>query len=793
LYSHIFLFTLFCSVSYAQTNIISTIAGENIGNNVTANEFGVNPYDMAPDDSGNVYIADASNHIVHKLNIKSGILTVVAGNGSYGYSGDGGLATQAQFIYPVAVALDKSNNLYVVDESAESVRKINLSTGVITTVAGNGNWGFSGDNGPATSAKLNNPIAIAIDTANNLYISDYSNNRIREVYASSGFINTIVGNDSTGYNGDGIRADSAWLNGPAGITLDKAGNIYFVDQNNCRIRMIKSSNDTIYTLSGGKAGYAGDGGPAPKAQFYYPLGIALDASGNIYISDTYDNRIREITIANDTIRTICGTGNSSFSGDGGQAKSAAVFQPHYISFDASGNFFIADMGNNRVREIVAANSIINTLSGDGDPGYNGNDLSALSSQLSYPTNMASDDSGNIFIADNGNNMVREVNIKTGNILKIAGTGQGGFSGDGGPAGKAELSSPNGLAIDDSGNIYIADYYNNRIREVNAVTNTIATIAGDGTAGYSGDNGAAKSAELYYPANLAIDSKGNIFIADLINDRVREIVASTKRIKTVAGNGYNAKNYSGGYSGDGGKAISAELYQPHSVAVDDSQNLYIADTWNYRIRKVNLTTGIITTVAGNGNYGYSGDGGPATSAELSAPTSVALDASGNLYIADFYNNVIREVSVWDSTITTIAGTGAQSYGGDGNLAVDAYLDLPNGVSFDPWDNLYIADYGNNRIRKINTPTGIENLTRKGSIFVYPNPSIEDLHINVSGFNSDIATLEITDMEGRTVMQKGISNMHSSAPIYVNISGLSSGIYFISLKGDKQQLTAKIIKQ
>ncbi len=186
--------------------------------------------------------------------------------------------------------------------------------------------------------------------------------------------------------------------------------------------MIKASTDTIYTLAGGKAGFSGDGGPATKAQFWYPLGITVDAAGNVLVADTYENRKREITIINDTIRTICGNGNSSFAGDGGPASAAEVFQPHYITFDAAGNLFIADMGNNRIREILASNGNITTVSGDGLPGDNGNNISALTSQLSYPTDVASDKSGNIYVAEVGNNMIREIDYSTGNILKIAGTG-----------------------------------------------------------------------------------------------------------------------------------------------------------------------------------------------------------------------------------------------------------------------------------------------------------------------------------------------------------------------------------
>ena len=587
-------------------------------------------------------------------------------------------------------------------------------------------------------------------------------------------------------------ADSAWLNGPAGITLDKKGNIYFVDQNNCRIRMINISTDTIYTLAGSKAGFSGDTGPASAARFWYPLGIALDSANNIYISDTYENRIRKINHSNDTINTIIGNGTSAFSGDGGPASAAEVWQPHYLSFDKAGNLFIADMANGRIREVTVSNGNITTLAGDGFPGYNGNNISALTTQLSNPTGVATDVAGNIYIVDNGDNMVREVDASTGNILKVAGTGIGGYSGDGGPAGKAQLSGPDGIALDASGNIYVADESNNRIREINAVSNTITTVAGNGSQGFSGDNSIATSAELFEPVDVAFDSAGNMYIADMINNRIREVYALNKHIKTIVGNGYGAKTYGGGFSGDGGLATAAELYQPQGIAVDRAGNIYIADTWNDRIRKVDAKTHIITTIGGNGNWNYTGDGGPATDAQLGIPTCVRLDGYGNIYIADYYNNAVRVISVWDSTISTVAGNGYQNYSGDGGPATSAELDLAHGLCFDNSYNLYIADNGNNRIREVMGPLSVNNISNNSSVLVYPNPASDLVNISLKGTALSNAILKITDIAGRFVMTKKLGLIHQNQPITLDISSFSNGIYIVNISDGKQQLTSKVVK-
>jgi RHS repeat-associated protein len=337
--------------------------------------------------------------------------------------------------------------------------------------------------------------------------------------------------------------------------------------------------------------------------------------------------------------------------------------------------------------------LINTVAGNGTAGYSGDNGAATSAELYSPTGIALDSSGNVYIADNFNSRIRKINASTGIITTVAGNGIAGYTGDGGSATNAKLNYPTGVAVDSSGNIYIVDGSNFVVRKVTASTGIITTVAGNGSVGYSGDGGTAKNAAME-PLCVGVDSIGNFYIGDFYNV-IRKVTVSTGIITTVAGNG------TAGYNGDGGSATKAELRYPSGIALDNSGNIYIADDGNNRIRKVTVSTGVITTVVGNGTGGYSGDGGAATSAELAAPGRVALDSSGNIYIADSSNERIREVVVSTGIISTIAGNGSMGYAGDGGSATSAKLNAPNGVTIGTSGVVYIADNGNNRIRAVNT--------------------------------------------------------------------------------------------
>ena len=316
--------------------------------------------------------------------------------------------------------------------------------------------------------------------------------------------------------------------------------------------------------------------------------------------------------------------------------------------------------------------------------------------LVLPSAIVFDAQGNLYFAETGNHVVREFSV-TGVLTTVAGSGVQGFAGDNGPAVAAELDSPAGLAMDKAGNLYIADTHNHRIREVSATTGMISTVAGTGVAGFAGDGGAATASQLDLPTALAVDSLGNVYVADTGNHRVRRIAAGSGGIATVAGNGVE------GFAGDGGAATVASIDSPNGLALDAAGNLYVADTHNGRVRLVSAASGVISTVVGAGVAGgsvqaFGGDGGAATAAGLALPRGLALDAAGNLYVADSANHRIRRISA-AGTITTVAGEGTEAFAGDGGAAVGASLDMPRSVAISPGGLVTLADTGNQRVRQI----------------------------------------------------------------------------------------------
>jgi len=680
---HGILWILVCVVSAGAQGVITTFAGSqwiyrnDSGMALTAPLSYVQG--AVTDRAGNVLVADSYNHIVVRIT-PDGRLSIVAGNGIAGFSGDGGPATSASLVLPYGLALDSAGNLYIATAGSGRIRRVTPS-GIIGTVVGSGRLGASGDGGPATAATTNFPEGVAVDLAGNLYVADTLNHRVRKV-DRAGIITTLAGIGVAGLSGDNGPAIAATLNEPAGLAVDSAGNVYVVDRKNNCIRKISAAG-VITTVVGGGTAAVGDGGPATAARLSYPCGVAVTADGTLYIADS-GHRIRKVT-PNGIISTVAGNGQRSYSGDRGPATQAAVNQPEGVAVDAAGNIFISDTFNYVVRKVDVA-GIITTVAGSRTFKFGGDGDPAISASLNSPQSLALDSSGNLFISDMFNHRVRKVSPK-GIITTVLGNGVVATSGDGGPATSASINETYGVAADRFGNLYVADSTGYRVRKV-APNGIVTTVAGGGS---GGDGGPATAAFLSMVWCVAVDSVGNFYFSGPTANRVRKVAVSSGILTTFAGNGVAA------YAGDNGPATQASLNYPYGLAFDQQDNLYIADQSNQRVRKV-TTAGIITTVAGSGKPGYSGDNGQATAAALADPRGVVVDALGNLYISNEGSGHVRKVAP-NGVISTVAGNGAYGTSGDGGPGAAAALSYPGGLAVDSVGNLYISDSGADRIRMV----------------------------------------------------------------------------------------------
>jgi uncharacterized protein (TIGR03437 family) len=699
---------------------------------------------VAVDRAGNLFMALSAYSVVVRMDT-TGQLSLVAGNGTLGSGGDGGPATLAQLNYPTAIALDTAGNVYIVDSGNNLIRMV--SNAVISTVAGGGS-AYPGDNGPATSARLGLSAGsgyaggLAADAAGSIYFAD--TNGIRKV--SNGVITTAAGGGFS-YS-DNIPATSAFVNA-IGIAIDGAGRIYFADRCSSRIRRV--SNGTITTVAGnGTANafqcaqpIAGGNGNATSVSLNWPQGVAVDAAGTVYFTEgaisgnLSPSRARQVI--NGNITTVAGGNIAGPIGpavaDNVPATSVLLAQANSIAVDAAGNLYIADQywlddgrgdltaatALGRLRKV--SNGTISTIA-----GTNTDSGPAAGAQLNLPAGIAVDGAGSLYIADSSNNVIRRVSNAA--IATVAGTrsstyiltGPQGIAVD--PAGAlyvaqtgslvkisggaiatiTDSSAPgigfrgDGVALDAAGNLYFADWTGNRI--LMASNGVVSTITGNGTPGFSGDNGPAEGAQLSNPAGVALNGAGDIYFSDTGNQRIRKV--SNGVITTVAGNG------TAGFSGDNGPATSAQLnlapviFPPpppgpflgnltfpaipqllSGIAVDASGSIYVVDSGNQRVRRI--SGGVITTIAGNGSPGYSGDGGPAVSAQFNNPSGLAVDAAGKVYVSDSSNGRIRvlvppHTSVSAPTISLVAN----AFGESTTIAPNTWVEIKGANLAPPGD-------------------------------------------------------------------------------------------------------------
>jgi sugar lactone lactonase YvrE len=975
--------------SSAKRNV-SVIAGTSTqgysGDGGPAKLAQVNPYGLWLTTHNLLYFADRMSNRIRMINLSGNIITTVAGNGNSAFCGNGGQATAACLYAPLGVFVNAAGVLFIADSGHHLIHQV-ATNGIITIVAGTGQWGFNGDNIPATNAQLKDPYDVKGDSFGTIYIADYNNCRIRRV--KNGIITTLVGTGATnpnvasvenpsslfidslsnlyftaitviykvvhlqpssqptsqptrqptclptnqpssrptiqpslqasrylflqaiagtgqaGFNGDGVKATLADLWIPKGLSYDLSGNLLFGDSENHRIRQI-NSNEVISTVGGtgvssssGKAGpvrtidllspgfsmldpvrnlyyftdgyyvwkysftsgnasvvtgtnsrqFSGDGGPANLAQVNEPLGLWLTTQNLLYFADRINHRIRMIDLSSNIINTVAGNGNVGFCGNGVQATSTCLFAPYGVFVSSAGIIFIADAGNQMIRQ-VAVNGIIQTIAGTGLAGCNGDNIPATNAKLKTPLDVKGDTIGNIYIADCENCRIRQVTdgiittlvgtgicqasfgqvpvhspIESPNSLfidslsnvyfttnlmiyklviiepssqptsqptnqpscrptmrpslevarylfvqVIAGDGQCSYGGDGGKGTIASICSPLGLSVDTMGNFLFGDVGNCRIRRIDS-SGIITTFGGTGSVGSVGIGGPILSIDFHYPLSIAVSHSDNVFyFTDQLH--VWKYFYSSGNVSAITGTD------NPGYSGDGGLPKLAQVNNPYGIWLTTHNFLYFADRVNHRIRMIDLSANIITTVAGNGNAQLCGNAGQATEACLYGPLGVFVNTAGILFIADTSNGLIRRVTT-DGIITNFAGNAQWGFNGDNIPATNAQFKGPYDVKGDSLGTIYIADNGNFRVRRVINGI-ITTLVGNGIYQFSPgiNPALSSTESPTSLFIDSLSNLYFT---ANTAIYKVITIQPSSQPTgQPTLQPSSATIRYLTLK-------------
>jgi hypothetical protein len=727
-----------------------------------------------------------------------------------------GSGTNAQFHLPFQVAVDSAGNIYVADLVNDTIRKV-TPAGVVTTLAGSPGVAGSAD-GTGASAQFNNPISVAVDNASNVYVADYGNYTIRMIDTSSN-VTTLAGSPGNAGYADGIGS-AASFDRPASVAVDNAGNLYVADSFNNTIRKIEINNANVTTLAGqpGNAGYAD--GPGAEALFNQPWGVGVDSGGNVYVGDTVNNMIRKIDTSTN-VTTLAGSPGVAGSADG-TGTNALFYYPYQVAVDSAGNVYVADTDNSTIRRITPA-GVVTTLGGS--PGVLGSaDGVGSAARFSSPTGVAVDSAGNLYVGDLSNDRISKGIVVLSPLLVSATrsyldatTVNVVFSE---PLLAATATNLSNYALDNGGTISGATLNADEMTVVlttsplyNDVTHTLTVNNVEGTNGapilpgsqititmpattgstsiyepyafsnFVGDPGVAGSADgagtnalFDLPFQVAVDSAGNIYVADFLNDTIRKVTPAGV-VTTLAGQPGNPG------SGDG-NGSGAQFDNPISVAVDNASNVYVADYGNYTIRMIDTSSNVTTLAGSPGNAGYAD--GIGSAASFDRPASVAVDNAGNLYVADSFNNTIRKIEINNANVTTLAGQPGNAGYADGPGA-EALFNQPWGVGVDSGGNVYVGDTVNNMIRKIDTSTNVTTLagspgvagsadgTGTNALFYYPYQVAVDSAGNVYVADTDNSTI-------RRITPAGVVTTLGGSPgVLGSADGVGSAARFSSPTG------------
>jgi sugar lactone lactonase YvrE len=636
----------------------------------------LSPRGMATDKAGNLFVADSRSHTLRKVVIATGEVTTLAGSPGQLGSSDG-IGGAARFAYPDGVVSDRAGNLFVTDSGNYTIRKVVVATGEVTTLAGSPGQTGSRD-GTGAAARFDSLHGIASDGAGSLFATDM--HAIRKVVLATGEVTTLAGSREPG-SSDGTGAAARFLF-PFDVASAGTGLLFVADQLNHTIRKVVLATGEVTTVAGSPGQSGSSDGTGAAARFHFPRGIASDEADNLFVADDYNHTIRKVVLATGEVTTVAGSPGQAGSSDGIRAT-ARFSLPLEVASDGAGHLFVTEGDGCRIRKVVIATGEVTTLAGSSAEGGS-SDGTGATAQFYNPSAVASDGAGSLFVVDTGNHTLRKVVLATGEATTFAGSpGEGGNS-DGTRA-AARFYSPNGVASDGAGSLFVADSRNHTIRKLVIATGEVATLAGSPGAEESSD-GIGAAAAFRFPYGVAVDGTGNLFVADSHNHTIRKVVIATGEVTTLAG----SPRLQGSSDGTG---TAARFAYPSDVASDRAGNLFVADEQNHTIRKIVMATGAVTTLAGSPGIPGSANG-VESAARFNGPKGVVSDGGDSLFVADTGNHTIRRIAVRTGAVTTVVGSPERAGVVLGPLP--AGLNAPRGLALGQTGELVISDVEENSI-------------------------------------------------------------------------------------------------